>query len=160
MQRMRILLLAAAGAVAVLVVALVLVRNGDDEAARNTTGEEPRAAPRETGASETGARSTQRGQTQPESTLPAPKSTVIRIAVRRGLGSEVGKTERLLAGRPMTLIVTADVRDVVRLRGYDRSAPVAPGSPARISFRAVRPGRFAVVLVNRKRQIGQLVITP
>ncbi|MDP8911782.1 MAG: hypothetical protein M3M94_06935, partial [Actinomycetota bacterium] len=94
------------------------------------------------------------------STLPLPKPTVIRIAVRRGRGYEVGRTERLLAGRPMTLVVSADVSDVVLLRGYDRRAPVAPGSPARISFRAVRPGRFGVMLVGRKRQIAELVITP
>ena len=159
MQRTRILLLlAAAGAVAVAVLLVVLLRNGDEEVARNTTTEEPRAAPRETGTRETGTRSTQGGRTQ--STVRLPKPTVIRVAVRGGRGVEVGKTPRLFAGRPMMLIVSADVSDVVLLRGYERRAPVAPGSPARISFRAVRPGRFGVVLVGRKRQVAELVITP
>ena len=39
-------------------------------------------------------------------------------------------------GAQVVLIVRADVEDEVHLHGYDLSADVAPGQPARITFRA------------------------
>ena len=155
MPRIRILLGVAAAAVA-LVVVLVVLRN-DDEATvgRPTTTATTDTPPTTEGR---GTRSTRGGSTQ--STLPLPTPTLVRITVRAGRVVAVRRPPRIFAGRPVTLVVTADVRDEVHLHGYDRRAPVAPGSPARISFRAALPGRFDVELEDRKLKLAQLDISP
>ena len=63
-------------------------------------------------------------------------------------------------GQRVTLIVSADVSDEVHVHGYDLMADVAPGSPARISFEASKPGRFEVELESRALQIAELSVTP
>ncbi len=63
-------------------------------------------------------------------------------------------------GREVLIVTTADVSDEIHLHGYDLSADVAPGSPARIRFEATIPGRFEVELENRGVQIADLSVTP
>ena len=154
MPRIRILLGVAAAAVA-LVVVLVVLRNDDEATVGRPTTTTTDTPPTTEGR---GTRSTRGGSTQ--STLPLPTPTLVRITVRSGRVVAVRRPPRIFAGRPVTLVVSADVRDEVHLHGYDRRAPVSPGSPARISFRAARLGRFDVELEERKLKLAQLDISP
>jgi hypothetical protein len=58
------------------------------------------------------------------------------------------------------LIVRSDVADHVHVHGYDLMQDVAPGAPARISFRADAPGRFEVELEDRHLPLTELVVRP
>ena len=63
-------------------------------------------------------------------------------------------------GRRVVLLVRSDVSDEVHLHGYDVSRDVAPGSPARLRFRATLPGRFEVELEEHGRQIAEVQVRP
>ncbi len=141
------------GRVAVVVAALAAVvglffvlRSGGDDAAVPATNEDV-TAPATTATVETAP-------------PPPPGPVRARITVR---GGEVAGGRRLLKvqqGKRMVLIVDADVADHVHLHGYDLMRDVAPGSPARIRFRATLTGRFEVELEDRGLQIAEIEVRP
>ena len=57
------------------------------------------------------------------------------------------------------LVVRADVADEVHLHGYDLSADVAPGQPARISFTADVVGEFEVELEQLGIPLAELTVS-
>jgi hypothetical protein len=100
--------------------------------------------------------------TEPPPTTTEPPATTappgpVRFAVVAGGAIERGKVKQ---GREVVITATADVSDEVHLHGYDLSADVAPGSPARIEFTADRPGQFELELEDRGQLIGVLEVAP
>jgi hypothetical protein len=94
-------------------------------------------------------------------TTPPPKGptefriVVVNAAPKGGIVREtVEKNDRVV------LIVRSDVADEVHLHGYDISRDVAPGTPARLPFKATIPGRFEVELEDRGVQIADITVEP
>lgn len=81
----------------------------------------------------------------------------MRFAIAAGGQIERGKVKE---GREVVITVTADVPDEVHLHGYDLSAKVAPGSPARIELTADIAGRFDIELEDLGQLVGVLEVTP
>lgn len=80
----------------------------------------------------------------------------IRISYRGGkLGGDSG-TVRVRRGEEIELIVRADVEEEVHVHGYDLSAAVAPGHPAKISFVADQRGKFVIELEHLHLHIAEL----
>ncbi len=75
-----------------------------------------------------------------------PSSGIVRKAIDRGDSIEV--------------VVRSDVADHIHVHGFDLTADVAPGRPARIAFEATIPGRFEVELEDRGVQIADLEVRP
>jgi hypothetical protein len=90
---------------------------------------------------------------------PQPEAVEIQVEVEDG---QVRGPDRptVRQGELVLLIVEADVSDEVHLHGYDLSADVAPGQPARIRFRADVAGVFEVELEDAGRLLLELEITP
>ena len=64
-------------------------------------------------------------------------------------------------GDEVRLTVTSrETEDEVLVRGHDVSAPVAPGRPARLTFRAGREGFYDVILVASGATIADLDVMP
>ena len=141
------LALAAAG-IAVAVVLFILLRPDDDSAAPTTpsgTASEPTATD---------------GTAPTTGTLNEPeRPDAVRISFE---GGEVTGPRRpeFTVGDRVVLIVRADAADHVHVHGYDLMKDVAPGMPARISFRADAPGRFEVELEDRPLPLTELVVRP
>ncbi len=150
-SRARIVLLATTVLGAVV---LFLVLRPDDNAATQsaTTTTETSTA---SGTRETDTKTETGGTT----TAETPNAVRIRIQAR-GDGSGSIRRVTIERGQRVTLIVSADAADEVHVHGYDLMADVAPGSPARISFKASVPGRFEVELESRVIQIAELRVNP
>ena len=91
---------------------------------------------------------------------PAPERVTIRLRVVGGQPVPGIRRAKVKQGRQVTIVTTSDVSDHVHLHGYDLMADVAPGSPARIRFRATIPGRFEVELEDRGILIADLSVNP
>ena len=96
---------------------------------------------------------------RPSGDEPAEETTPVEIAVRDG---EVSGPERveLARGQQFVLVVQSDVADEVHVHGYDLMEDVAPGRPARFSFRVDDAGRFDVELEQRHQPLTELVVSP
>lgn len=95
-----------------------------------------------------------------ETTPAAPEPVTLRIAVRDGRPVGGLARPKVKRGDRVVLVVTADVPGDVHLHGYSLEKPVAPGSPARIRFRATIPGRFEIELhAHPEVHIGELTVT-
>ena len=144
----------AIGAVAAVVVLFFVFRSGSDGGEETATTE----AVATTGTSEA---ATTTAVTQPPPPPPPPPGPVrARITVADG---EVVGGRRLLTvkqGKQFVLIVSADVTDHVHLHGYDLTADVAPGRPARIRLETSISGRFEIELEDRGFPIGELEVRP
>lgn len=148
-SRARLVLLAAT-VLAAVVLFLVLRPDDEEPTPSVTTTSETTTS---TGSSET--------ETETGGTTTAETPSAVRIRIQaRGDGSGSIRRVTIEQGQRVTLIVSADVADVVHVHGYDLIANVAPGSPARISFEASVPGRFDVELESRAIQIAELRVSP
>lgn len=102
----------------------------------------------------------------PQQTRPAPppsqrRATVLaRVAVRNGRVIGGLRRIRLSRGQRVRLVVSADVDDHVHVHGYELMRDVAPGSPARLRFRATIPGRFEIELEESGLLIAELEVRP
>jgi hypothetical protein len=85
-----------------------------------------------------------------------PPPAQVRIVVRGGLPVGGPRRVTVARGRRVILNVTSDVSDHVHLHGYDLMQDVAPGMPARIAFRATRPGTVEAELEDRGVQIARI----
>jgi len=144
-HRLRALALAGA-AVAAAVVLFVVLRPGGGEA--------------EPPATTVAAATTTAPIARPKPRKPKPKPKPISIAVRDGrvAGGIARPTAR--RGTIVQLVVRADVHDHVHVHGYDLMRDVAPGGPARLSFRATTAGRFEIELEEAGLPIAQLEVKP
>ncbi len=98
--------------------------------------------------------SEQKAPTKP----PPPRPTRITVAD----GEPVGGVKKIKvdSGERVRLMVQSDAADEVHVHGYDRSAEVSPGSPARISFPAKLEGVYEVELENAGVEVAQLQVSP
>jgi hypothetical protein len=146
------LLIAGAGIAVAVVLFLVLRPDDDDENASPPPPPPPPTAP-----------TTVSTQPQPPPTVPPPpRPTVARVSIVIRGGRPVGGIRRVTVARNrvVLLLVRSDVADHVHLHGYDIMRDVAPGAPARLQFRATRPGRFEVELEDRRLQIALITVNP
>lgn len=149
----------AAGVVVVAVVLFVVLRPDDDEETDATP-----AAQTTTAESTTEETTTDEGTTEDTTTEEAPTTTESgppppqRLVVRVEGGAPVGGVQRfdVEKGRQVVLVVRSDVSDHMHLHGYDLLEDVAPGQPARITFRANMTGRFDLELEDRVVLIAEL----
>jgi len=117
--------------------------NGDDNASGTTTT--------------TATTSTTTTATEP--TEPPPPATV-RIVVRGGEPVGGVRNVTVSKGRQVVLIVSSDVADEVHLHGYNLKRDVAPGSPARLPFRATINGTVEVELEQRGLPLARITTQP
>jgi hypothetical protein len=89
-----------------------------------------------------------------------PPPAEVRITVRDG--TPVGGVRRVTVaeGRRVILIVSSNVADHVHLHGYDIMRDVAPGKPARISFRATIVGTVEAELEDRRVPLARVTTQP
>ena len=87
---------------------------------------------------------------------PPPPPAQVRIVVRGGLPVGGPRRVTVARGRRVILNVTSDVSDHVHVHGYDLMQDVGPGMPARIAFRATRPGTVEAELEDRGIQIARI----
>jgi hypothetical protein len=85
-----------------------------------------------------------------------PPPAQVRIVIRGGLPVGGPRRVTVARGRRVILNVTSDVSDHVHLHGYDLMQDVGPGMPARIAFRATRPGTVEAELEDRGVQIARI----
>jgi hypothetical protein len=142
-------LIAAAG-IAVAVVLFFVLRPGDDDD-ENASPPPPNPPP---------TAPTTVSTQPPPPPPPPPRPTVARVSILIRGGRPVGGIRRVTVARNRTvlLLVRSDVSDHVHLHGYDIMRDVAPGAPARLQFRATRPGRFEVELEDRGLQIADITV--
>ena len=144
------------GATVLAAVVLFLVLRPDGEEPGSATTSTATTTALETGTvTETETETETEAETEPTTTAETPNAVRIRIQAR-GDGSGSIRRVDIERGQRVTLIVNADVVDHVHVHGYNLMADVAPGSPARITFRATVPGRFEVELEDRTIQIAEL----
>jgi hypothetical protein len=146
------LLIAAAGIVVAVVLFLVFRPGGDDDSANPPPPPNP-----PTTARETGTRSV-----APPPTTPKPSVAVVQIPIVVRGGKPVGGIKRVTVAknRVVVLFVRSDVADEVHLHGYNVIRDVAPGSPARLRFRATIPGGFEAELEDAGLQIADITVKP
>jgi hypothetical protein len=141
----------ALGAVAVAVVLFILLRpEGDDDEAATTS------APTTT--TETGETTTTTGTTSEPAatTTPPAEPEPVRVVFRDGRVRGGVQTFSFEQGDQIRLIVGSDVADHVHVHGFDLFADVAPGHPARFTFRADLTGGFEIELEDRHVPLAEL----
>jgi hypothetical protein len=133
-----------AGLAVVVAVALYLVFRPDDTDEPTATPPPPTTVATTTGATTTAP------------PPPPPPPAQVRIVVRGGLPVGGPRRVTVARGRRVVLNVTSDVSDHVHLHGYDLMQDVSPEMPARIAFRATRPGTVEAELEDRGVQIARI----
>jgi hypothetical protein len=143
----RIALLAAVVVIAV-VGFIVLKPDDEDEAGTNAGTTTPTTATNSNG----------RTQTTEEPPSPPPVAN-IRVGEH---GTPVGGVQKLEFGKgqQVQFFVTSQVEDHVHVHGYDIMKDVAPGKPAKFSFKGDIEGQFEVELEDRAQEIISLRVTP
>jgi hypothetical protein len=149
------LLIAAAGIAAVVVLFLVFRPDGGDD---DGASPPPAPSPPTTSTRETGTRSVP----PPPPPPTKPKPTIVQVPIVVRGGKPVGGIKRATVAkdRVVVLVVRSDVADEVHLHGYNIMRDVAPGSPARLRFRATIPGQFEAELEDRGLQIANITVRP
>jgi hypothetical protein len=135
------------GLAVVVAAGLYLVFRPDDT-------DEPTATPPP--ATTTAATTTATTTTPPPPPSGPPPPARVPVVVRDGLPVGGPRRVTVARGRRVVLIVTSDVSDHVHLHGYDLMQDVGPGMPARIAFRATRPGTVEAELEDRGVQIARI----
>ncbi|CAN5235059.1 hypothetical protein BH20ACT9_BH20ACT9_13030 [soil metagenome] len=102
--------------------------------------------------------SSHQGSSRPDGdTDTAAGADMVRVTVR---GKRVKGPDEVRAplGERVRIEVRADTSDHVHVHGYDVSADVAPGRPARLRFEADIPGAFEVELEDAQLPLFELVV--
>jgi hypothetical protein len=145
------LLIAAAGIAVAVVLFLVFRPEGDDDSASPPPPPNPPTTP-----------TTVSTQPAPPPTTPKPSVAVVQIPIVVRGGKPVGGIKRVTVAknRVVVLFVRSDAADEVHLHGYNVMRDVAPGSPARLRFRATIPGGFEAELEDAGLQIADITVKP
>jgi hypothetical protein len=140
-------LLIVAAAIVVAAGLFFLLRPGDDDGAATAT-------------TTTSTRPTTNTTTEPPPPPAPPPPARVEITVRDG--RPVGGVRRVTVatGRRVILVVDSDVADHVHLHGYDVMRDVAPGMPARLSFRATIVGTVEVELEDGGVPLAEVTTQP
>ena len=120
--------------------------------------DEPTASPPTTTQATTATTATTTTAEPPPPPPPPGPPPPARVEITIQDGLPVGGPRRVTVsrGRRVILTVTSDVADHVHVHGYDIMQDVAPGQPARIAFRATRPGTVEAELEDRGVQIARI----
>src|ERR1044072_7993392 len=146
MQRLRLILVLGGTLVLVVVLFLVFRPDNDSESTAATTSTPTRSV-------------SSPSSTRPMASTPAPEPAgPTRIEITGRHAAPVGGIVRAKVdeGDLVVIVVDADVSDEIHLHGYDLSADVAPGDPARLAFRVKIRRRFEADLEDRSRQTLEL----
>lgn len=140
-------LLIVAAAIVVAAGLFFLLRPGDDDGAATAT-------------TTTSTRPTTNTTTEPPPPPAPPPPARVEITIRDG--RPVGGVRRVTVakGRRVILVVDSDVADHVHLHGYDVMRDVAPGMPARLSFRATIVGTVEVELEDGGVPLAEVTTQP
>jgi hypothetical protein len=140
-------LLIVAAAIVVAAGLFFLLRPGDDDGLATAT-------------TTTSTRPTTNTTTEPPPPPAPPPPARVEITVRDG--RPVGGVRRVTVatGRRVILVVDSDVADHVHLHGYDVMRDVAPGMPARLSFRATIVGTVEVELEDGGVPLAEVTTQP
>jgi hypothetical protein len=97
---------------------------------------------------------------QPSSGPPPQEASDKTISVRISNGKVEGVPARVEVdrGTRVRLEVTSDRSDELHVHGYDKTAQLAPGSPAAVTFVADLPGMFEVETHDSGLLLFQLVV--
>jgi hypothetical protein len=145
--------LAIAGLAIVAAVVLFIVLSGGDD---SDDGDDATVAQTTTTETTGGQGNDGAEAEQPEKPEKPEKPEIPTVVVRDGQpeggvqGLEFGE------GDDIRFVVESNAEDEVHIHGYDLTEEVAPGSPARFSFRATIPGVFEVELHHAVTQIAEL----
>ncbi len=92
-----------------------------------------------------------------DQTLTVPDKTIV---VRINEGKVEGAPARVEVGRgdQVRIEVTSDRRDELHVHGYDKTAPLLPGTPAALQFVADLTGVFEVETHDSGLLLFQLVV--
>lgn len=152
------------GVVVLAVILFLVLRPDDSEPAADTSSSEAQVTTTVQTTTEvtTEQTTTTVATTTVETTTTTPDEGPQRVNVRFQNGEVVGGVVEadIEQGSEVVLTVRADVADEVHLHGYDLSADVAPGQPARISFRATTAGVFEAELEERGIPLAELTVNP
>jgi hypothetical protein len=151
-------ILLAAGAV-VAAVALFVVLRPDDE--KKTSVTQPTVGTTATTEETTTGETATEGTTTEETTTEAaPPATQVRITYANGRIRGGVKRFSVNRGDRVVVTVRSDVEDEVHVHGYDLMRDVAPGEPARVSFRATLVGGFEIELESRHLLLAEFDVEP
>ncbi|MEU2505589.1 hypothetical protein ABZ621_12835 [Streptomyces sp. NPDC007863] len=89
---------------------------------------------------------------------PSPDGRTLDIRVTGSTVAPAPSRVELRKGERITLRVTSDRADTVHVHGYDREAPLAPGTPATLTLTADRTGLFEVETHESGLVLTQLVV--
>jgi heme/copper-type cytochrome/quinol oxidase subunit 2 len=155
-----IYLAVALGVILLAVILFLALRPDDNEPAANTTSE-GQTTTVQTTTEVTTQQTTTVATTTVQTTTTTPANQPQRVSVRFENGEVVGGLVRadIEQDSRVELVVRADVEDEVHLHGYDLSADVAPGQPARISFTADAVGEFEVELEQVGIPLAELTVS-
>jgi FtsP/CotA-like multicopper oxidase with cupredoxin domain len=151
----------ALGVVVLAGILFIILRPDDSEPAADTIATEPTTTA-ETTTEVTTEETTTEETTTEETTTTEPANQPVRVTARYQNGEVVGGLVEAEAeqGQQVVLTVRADVTDEVHLHGYDLFADVAPGQPARITFRADNAGVFEAELEDLGIPVVELTVNP
>jgi heme/copper-type cytochrome/quinol oxidase subunit 2 len=155
-----IYLAVALGVIVLAVILFLALRPDDSEPAADTTSE-AQTTTVQTTTEVTTQQTTTVATTMVQTTTTTPANQPQRVSVRFENGEVVGGLVRadIELDSRVELVVRADVEDEVHLHGYDLSADVAPGQPARISFTADVAGEFEVELEQLGIPLAELTVS-
>ncbi len=91
-------------------------------------------------------------------TPPRPEPATIEVHGDEPVGAL--ETIRVEKGETVRIAVSSDTRQEVHVHGYDLLKNVAPGKPARFTFKAGIEGAFEVELEGPHTQIAKLEVRP
>src|SRR5512134_4068810 len=156
----------ALGVVVLAGILFIVLRPDDSEPAADTIAAEPTTTAETTTEATTEETTTEGTTTEEttteETTTTQPANQPARVTARFQNGEVVGGLveAEVEQGTQVVLTVRAEVTDEVHLHGYDLFANVAPGQPARITFRADTAGVFEAELEDLGIPVIELTVTP
>jgi hypothetical protein len=99
-------------------------------------------------------------ETEPGTTTAPVEPEPVRVVFRDGRVRGGVQTFSFEQGDQIRLIVRSDVTDHAHVHGFDLFADVAPGHPARFTFRADLTGSFDIELEDRHVPLAELRVQP
>ena len=132
--------------------ALALAGCGDGSPQADATTETTQAT--------TPATTTTETMTAGTTTTSAPRPKTITVVVESGRPKGGIQRPTVDKGEKVVLVVRTDAGEEVHLHGYDIEKPVTPGTPVRIPFTAILPGRFELELHHPDALLAVIEVKP
>jgi hypothetical protein len=118
--------------------------------------------PSDEGGSTSATTTTTTSSTPTTTPEPPPPPPAARVAIMVKGGTPVGgvRSVTVAKGRRVVLVVTSDIPEEVHLHGYNIARDVAPGEPARITFRATIVGTVEAELEHSGVPLARITTKP